>query len=72
MKATKLLVLNIHIQTSFKKCSLLLGQAEIVFVIIWSLDHFMLKSTPSVNGAWIITFTLHVWATKLKSSVMFF
>ena len=68
------LVLNIHIQGSFKTCSLLFGQAEMVLLIIWFLDHFTLRSTPSVNGVWIITFVshLHVWVTKFKPSLMFF
>ena len=44
-----------------------------VFVIVWFLDHLTLKSTPSVNGVWIITFAshLHVWVTKFKPSLMF-
>ena len=44
-----------------------------VFVVIWLLDHFTLKSTPTVNGVWIILFVshLHVWVTKFKPSIMF-
>ena len=74
MKATKCLVLNIYIQGSFKKFSLLFGQAEMVFVIVWFLDHFTLKSTTLMNGVWVITFVskLHVWVTKFKPSLMFF
>ena len=74
MEATKLLVLNIHIQGSFKKCSLLFRQAEMVFVVVWFLDHFTLKSAPLMNSIWIITFVnhLHVWVTKFKPSLMFF
>ena len=50
MEATKFLVLNIHIMGSFKECPLLFGQAEMVFVIVWFLNYFTLKPTPSVNG----------------------
>ena len=44
------------------------------FVVIWFLDHFMLKPVPSVNGVWIIAFVshLHVWVTKFKPSLVFF
>ena len=44
-----------------------------VRVVIWFLDHLTLKSTPSVNGVWIITFVshLHIWLTKFKPSLMF-
>ena len=74
MEATKFLALNIHIQGSFKKYLLLFGQAEVVVVVVWPLDHFMLKSTPLVNGVWIITFVSHlyIWVTKPKPSLMFF
>ena len=73
MEATKFFVLNSHIQGSFKKCSLLFGQGKMVFVIVWFLDHFTVKSTPSMNGIWIITFVshLHVWVTKFKPSLTF-
>ena len=73
MDATKLLVLNIHIQGSFKKCTLLFRQAEIVFVVVWFLDHFTFKSIPSLNSICIITFASHfqVRVTKFKPSVMF-
>ena len=73
MDATKVLVLNIHIQGSFKKCTLLFHQAEMVFVVVWFLDHFTLKSTPSSNSIWIITFANHfqVWVMKFKPSLMF-
>ena len=45
-----------------------------VFVVIWFLDHFMLKPVPSVNGVWIIVFVshLHVWVTKFNPSLVFF
>ena len=45
-----------------------------VFVIVWFLDPFTLKSTPSINGVWVITFVghLHVWVTKFKPSLMLF
>ena len=68
------MVLNSDIQGSFKKCSLLYRQAEIIFVVVWFLDHFTLKSTPPMNGIWIITFVnhLHVWVTKFKPSPRFF
>ena len=54
--------------------SLLPGQTEMVLEVVWPLYHFMLKSTPSVNGVWIITFVyhLHMWVTKSKPSLMFF
>ena len=74
IKATKCLVLNSDIQGKFKDFLLLFRQAEMVFVVIWFLDHFMLEPVPSVNGVWIIAFVshLHVWMTKLKPSLMFF
>ena len=74
MKATKHLVLNSDIQGSFKKFSLLFGQAEMIFVVVWFLDHFIFKSIPSMNGIWIIAFVghRHVWVTKFKPSFMFF
>ena len=43
------LILNSNIQSSFKKCSLIFDQAEMVFVIVWFLDHFTLKPVPSNN-----------------------
>ena len=66
--------LNSDIQGSFKKFSLLFGQTEMVFVIVWYLDHFTLEPVPSVNGIWVIAFVsrLHVWVTKFKPSLMFF
>ena len=68
------MVLSIHIQGSFKKCSLLFGQSKIVFVVVWLLNHFSFISTPFVNDVWIITFANHphVWLTKFKPSLMFF
>ena len=74
MKATKFKVLNIYIQGSFKKYSFLFDQAEMVFVIVWFLDHFTLKPVPSMNCVCIITFVnhLHVWVTKFKLLLMFF
>ena len=68
------MVLSIHIQGIFKKFSLLFGQSKMVFVVVWLFNHFMLKSTPLLNGIWIITFVshLHVWLTKFKPSLMFF
>ena len=50
MEATKFLVLNIHIQGSFKKCLLLCGQVGMVFVVVWFLDHHTFRSIPSLNG----------------------
>ena len=69
-----LLTLNSDVQGSFKECSLLFRQAEMIFVVIWFLNHFTLKPLPSVNGDWIITFVkhLHVWVTKFKLLFMFF
>ena len=45
-----------------------------IFVPVWLLCPFTLKSTPTVNCVWIITFVghLHVWVTKSKPSLMFF
>ena len=73
LEATNVLVLNIHIQVSFKKFSLFFGQTKMVFVVVWLLDHFTLKSRPSMNGVWIIRFVshLHIWVTKFKPSLMF-
>ena len=67
MEATKFLVLNINIQGSFKKCSLLFSQTKMIFSVVSLLDHFSLKSTPSVNGALIIPFVshLHVWVRNV-------
>ena len=74
MKSTKYLVLNIHIQCSFKKCLLLFSQAKIVLVVVWLFYHFTLKSTPSLNCLWIITFVghLHIWVMKPKPLLMLF
>ena len=68
------MTLNSDIQDSFKKCSLLFCPAEMVFVVVWFLDHFTLETVLSVNGLRIITFVshLHVWVTKFKLSFMFF
>ena len=59
---------------SFKKFSLFFCQAEIVFVIVWFLDHFTLEYVPSMNRTWIITPAnfLHVRVTKFKASLIFF
>ena len=59
---------------SLKKFSLLFRQAEMVFVIVWFLDHFTLEYVPSMNSIWIITpvSLLHVWVTKFKASLIFF
>ena len=74
MKATKCLVLNSGIQGSFKKCLLPFGQAVMVFVIVWFLDHFKFEPVPSVNCVWIIALVSHlrVWVTKFKPSLTFF
>ena len=68
------LVLNSDIQGSFNECLLFFGQAELVFVIVWFLDHLTVESVSSVNGDWIITFVshLHDWVTKFKPWLMFF
>ena len=44
------------------------------FVIVWFLSHFTLEYVPSMNTFWIITASslLHVWATKFKTSLIFF
>ena len=62
-----------HIYGSFKKCSILFCQDEMLFVIFWFLDHFTLKSTSSMNSIWIITFVSHLnaWIRKLTPSLMF-
>ena len=68
------MVLDSDIQGSFKKFSLGFGQAEMVFVVNWFLDHFTLEPGPSVKGVWIIAFVsqLHVWVTKFKTLLMVF
>ena len=68
------LILNSNIKDSLKKFSLLFRQAEMVFVIVWFLDHFTLEYVPSMNSIWIITPTslLHVWVTKFKTFFIFF
>ena len=68
------LTLISDIQHNFKKCSLLFGQAEMVFVKVWFLDYFKLEPVTSMNSIWIITFVshLHVWVMKFKLSLMFF
>ena len=45
-----------------------------VFIIAGLLDYFTLKSTPSMDSIWIITFVshLHAYVTKFKPSLMFF
>ena len=45
-----------------------------IFMVVWLLYQFTLKSSPSVNCVWIITFVghLHVWVTKPNPSLMFF
>ena len=67
-------MLNIDIKYSLKKFSLLFRQAEMVFVIVWFLDHFTLEYIPSMNSIWIITPAglLHVWVTKFKTFFIFF
>ena len=56
------------------KFSLLCHQAEMVFIIVWFLDHLALEYVPSMNSIWIITpaSLLHVWVTKFKTSLIFF
>ena len=74
IEATKCLVLNSDIQGSFKKFSLLFHHVQMVCVIVWFFDHFMLKPATLVTGVWIIEFVSHrhVWVTKFKPSLMFF
>ena len=69
-----LLTLNSDIKDSFKKFSLLFRQAEMVFVIIWFLNHFTLEYVPSMISIWITTpaSLLHVWVIKFKTSLIFF
>ena len=68
------MTLNSDIQDSFKEFLLLFRQTEMVFAIVWFLDHFTLKPFPSVNGVWIVTFGSHrhAWITKSKPLLMFF
>ena len=68
------LTLNNDIKDSFKKFPLLFRQAEMVFVIVWFLDHFTLKYVPLMNSVWIImpADLLHVWVTKFTTIFMFF
>ena len=68
------LFLNSDIKDSLKKFSLLFRQAEMVFVIVWFLDHFTFEYVPLMNCIWIITSAslLHVWVTKFKTSLIFF
>ena len=68
------MALNSDIQDSFKECLLLFCQAEMIFVIVWPLDHFTFKRVPTMNSNWIMTFVshLHAWITKFKPSLMFF
>ena len=74
MKAKNSLVLNSDTQGSLKKFLLLFGQAEMICVIVWFLDYFMLKPVPSVNDVWIFTYISHhnSWITKFKTLPMFF
>ena len=68
------MVLNSDLKDSLKKFSLLFHLAEMVFVIIWFLNHFTLEYVPSMNSIWIITpaSLLHVWVTKFKTFFIFF
>ena len=45
-----------------------------IFIVVWLLYHFKLKSTPSVNCVWIMTFFdhIHVWVKKFKPLLVFF
>ena len=45
-----------------------------IFIIVWFLDHFTPKYTPSMNSIWIITPTslFHARETKFKASIIFF
>ena len=44
-----------------------------IFIVVWFLYHFTLKSTLTVNCIWIIIFIghLHVWVTNSKPSLTF-
>ena len=71
------MVVNSDIQGSFKNFLLLFGQAEMVFVIVWFLDHFTPEPVPSVNGIWIIESSAffshhHAWVTKSNRLLKFF
>ena len=67
------MILSSDIKYSLKKFLLLFRQAEMVFVIIWFLDHFTLEYIPSMNSIWIITpfDLLHAWVKKFKAFFMF-
>ena len=74
-KATKfLLCLNSNIKDSLKKFLIFFRQAEMVFGIVWFLNHFTLEYVPEMNSIWIITPTslLHAWVTKFKTFFIFF
>ena len=62
------------IRDGFKKFSLLFRQANMIFVIVWFLDHFTLEYVPSMNSICIITPAglLHVWITKFQTFFIFF
>ena len=71
---TKFSAQNSDIKDGFKKLSLLFRQANMVFVIVWFLDHFTLEYVPSMNSICIITPVglLHVWITKFQTFFIFF
>ena len=68
------LALNSDIKDGLKKFSIFFCQAEMVFVIVWFLDHFNLEYVPSMNSIWIITpaSVLHGWVTVFKTFLIFF
>ena len=65
---------NSNIKEGLKKFLLLFCQAEMIFVIVWFLDHFALEYVPSMNSIWIITPAglFHAWVTKFKTFFIFF
>ena len=44
------LTLNRDVKDSLKKFLLHFRQTEMVFVVIWFLDHFAFEYVPSMNG----------------------
>ena len=68
------LKINVLLLNKCSKCLLLFSQTKMALVEVWLFGDFTLKSTPSVNCIWIITFFshLHIWVTKSKPLIMLF
>ena len=69
----KCLAQNSNIKEGLKKFLLLFCPAEMIFVIVWFLDHFTLEYVLSMNNIWIITpgGLFHAWVTKFKTFFIF-